>query len=107
MQYVFYVRCFGRLSPPYPGLVEHSEQTCNGSQKGNTFYEGRSQDHVGTNFVSSFRLAGNTFYSAFTDLSDTDTGTDGGETCADCAITRLCYIQQSCHQRHDTWFYNE
>jgi hypothetical protein len=106
MQYVF-LRAPLRFSFIKPsGLFNCNEQTCNGSQKGNAFYECRGQDHVGTNVIRSFGLAGDTFYSAFTDLADTDTGTDGGETCTNCAITGLRYIQQSCHQRHDTWVYN-
>jgi hypothetical protein len=82
-------------------VSEYSEQTCYGSQKGNTFYEGRSQDHVGANVIRSFRLTGNCVYSAFTDLSDTDAGTDRGKTCTKCTITGLDHIsQQSGHQRH-------
>ena len=54
----------------------------------------------------SFGLAGDAFYGAFTDLTDTDTGADGGKTCTDCAITGLNYIQQSDHQRHILGFYN-
>lgn len=88
------------------GLFNRNEQTGNGSQKGNAFYKCRGQDHVATNVIRSFGLAGNTLYSALSDLADTNTGTDGGETCTNCAITGLRYIQQSCHQRHDTWVYN-
>jgi hypothetical protein len=89
-----------------PRLFNGNEQTCYGSQKGNAFYQSRGQDHVGTNVVRSFRLTGDAFNGALTDLSDTDTGTDCGKTCANCAIPGLDF-QQSCHQRHDTWFYNE
>ncbi len=88
----FYVRVVRNSCIKPSGLFNCNEQTCYGSEKGNAFYECRGQDHVGTNVIRSFRLAGDTFYSAFTDLSDTDTGTDGGETCANCAITRLSYI---------------
>jgi hypothetical protein len=86
-------------------FCEYSEQTCHGSKKGNTFYEGRSEDHVSTNVVRSFGLAGDGFYSAFTDLSDTDTGTYSGEACANCAITRLYSVQQCGHQHHDSWVF--
>jgi hypothetical protein len=92
MQYGFYVR----------SLFYCNEQTRHSSQKGNAFYQGRGQDHVGTNVVRSFRLAGDGFYSAFTDLTDTDTGTNRGKTCAYRAITGLSNVQQSCHQRHLT-----
>ena len=74
--------------------MENRKQTCNGSQKGNTFYQGRGEDHVGTNVVRSFRLAGDAFHGAFTDLTDTDTCAYGGETCADSAVTGLSYIQK-------------
>jgi hypothetical protein len=87
-------------------LTEYRKQTGNGSQKGNPFDQGRSQDHVSTNVVRSFRLAGNGVYSAFTDLTDTDTGTDSGKTCTQSTITGLYYVQQNGHQRHLIWFYN-
>ena len=89
MQYDFYV-----LTPQKHAdhcLFENSEQTCYSSQKGNPFNQRHGQDHVGTNVVRSFRLAGNGFYSSFTDLSDTDTGTYSGKTCAYCTITRLYF----------------
>jgi hypothetical protein len=98
MQYHFYVRTCR--------LFEYSQQTCHSSQKGNTFYERRSQDHVRTNVVRSFRLAGNGFYGSFTDQTDTDTGTDCGEACTNGAKSGL-RIQQSDHQRHVLGFYNE
>jgi hypothetical protein len=95
MQCVFYV----------PSLfLEYGKQTRYGSQQGNALYQCSSQDHVGTNVVRSFRLAGNGFYGPFTDLSDTDTGAYSGKTCANRTIPRLYHIQQNCHQRHDTWF---
>lgn len=94
MQYNSYVRS---------RLMEHGKQTCYGSQKGNPFDQRRCEDHVGTNVVRSFRLAGNAFYGAFTDLTDTDTCTNGGKTCADSTITGL-YFQQNCHQCHNTCF---
>jgi hypothetical protein len=93
MQYgFFYVR----------SLFYCYEQTRHSSQKGNTFYKGRGQDHVCTNVVRSFRLAGYSFYSALTDLTDTDTGTNRGKTCTYSTITGLSNVQQSCHQRHLT-----
>jgi len=82
-------------------LLEYCEQTSNGSQKGNTLNQSRSQDHVSTNVVRSFRLAGNGVNSAFTDLSNTDTGTDRGKTCTQCTITGLNNISQEIHHhRH-------
>jgi hypothetical protein len=89
MQYVFtcVTTQIGLVKPIR--LLNCDEQTCYGSQKGNAFDECRRQDHVGTNVICSFRLAGNTLYSAFTNLADTDTGTDGREACANCAISGL------------------
>ena len=84
MQYVFYVL----------RLFEYSEQTCYGSQKGNTFYEGRSQDHVSTNVVRSFRLTGNGVNCSLTDLADTDTSANSSEASAQSAITWLNHISQ-------------
>jgi len=84
MQYVFL-----RALP-----LEYSEQTGNGSQKGNTFYESRSQDHVCTNVVRSFRLTGNGVNCSLTDLADTDTSTNSSEACAKGAITGLNHISQ-------------
>jgi hypothetical protein len=54
-------------------LHEHCKNTCDNGKKCNTFYQRGSKDHVCTNVVHSLRLAGNTFYGAFTDLTDTDT----------------------------------
>jgi hypothetical protein len=81
-------------------LRKYSEQTGNGGQKGNPFDQGRSQDHVSTNVIRSFGLAGNGVNSTFTDLTDTDTGTDSGEACTQRTVTGLNYIQQSRHHRH-------
>jgi len=74
-------------------LAEYRKQTGNGGEKGNTFYESCGQDHVTANVVRSFRLTGNGVYCAFTDLADTDTGTDGCKTCTQCTVTRLHYIR--------------
>jgi hypothetical protein len=74
-------------------LFEHGKQTCYGSQKSNAFDQGRSKDHVGTNVIRCFGLAGDSFYGALTDLTDTDTGTDSGEARPNGTITRLYHIQ--------------
>ena len=87
-------------------LVENRKQTCNGSKKGNPFHERRGEDHVGPNFVRSFRLAGDAFHGAFTNLTDTDTCAYGRKTRTDSTVTGLSYIcQKSYHQRHNTWFF--
>jgi len=60
-------------------------QTCNGSEKGNTFYQGRSQDHVCTNVVGSLRLACNCLNCTFTYLANADTCANCGKTGANSA----------------------
>lgn len=55
---------------------QYSQDTCDNREQGNTLYESGSQDHVRTDVVRSFRLTGDAFYSTFTDLTDTDTGTN-------------------------------
>ncbi len=88
------------------GLLEHREQTGHRSEKGDPFHQRRSEDHVGTNVVRSFGLAGDAFYGTFTDLTDTDTGADRGKTCADGTKTGLSNVrQQSHHQCHNTCFF--
>jgi hypothetical protein len=72
--------------------MEYGQQTCYRSQEGNTLDQRRSQDHVLTNLTGCFRLAGNAFNGALTYLSDTDTGPDRGQTCADRAKAGLCNI---------------
>ena len=47
-----------------------------------------------TNFVRSFRLAGDAFNGAFTDLTDTDTCAYGRKTRTDSTVTGLSYICQ-------------
>src|SRR6185312_10736714 len=83
---------------------KHSEQTGNGGQEGNPFDQRRGQDHVGTNVVCSFRLAGDAFDGALADQADTDARADGRETGADSTQAGLNYIQQSCHQHHNSGF---
>jgi hypothetical protein len=61
-------------------LHEHREDTCDYCKQCNTFYEGCSKNHVGTDVVHGFRLTGDSFYRAFTNLTDTDTCSDGSET---------------------------
>jgi hypothetical protein len=73
-------------------LLEDREKTCNGGQKGNPFHQRCGQDHVAANFTRCFRLAGNGFNGSLTDLTDTDTGTDSGKTCADRTIAWLYHI---------------
>jgi hypothetical protein len=60
----------------FVGLFEYSQQTCYRSEKSNPFYERSRQDHVCTNVVGRFRLTRDRINSTFTNLTDTDTGTD-------------------------------
>jgi hypothetical protein len=84
MQYIFLrASHFADATCVASGLfAEYSQKTCYGSEKGNTFYQSGRQDHVSTNLICGFRLTGDTFYSAFTDLTDTDTGTDCSKACS-------------------------
>ena len=65
-------------------LQYHCKEAYDDRKQGSTFYKGRSQDHVCTNVIRCFWLTGNRFNSAFTDLTDTDTGTDSSKTCTNC-----------------------
>lgn len=82
--------------------LEYSQQTSYSGQQGNTFYEGGSQDHSTADVVSSFRLAGDAFSSAFTNLTNTDTSANSGQTSTD-STTEVAHanIQQNVHQLHN------
>ncbi len=54
-------------------LNEHCQDTCDNREQGNTLNERSCQDHVGTDVVDRFWLAGNSLNRTFTDLTDTDT----------------------------------
>jgi len=60
------------------GLNEHSQDTCDNREEGNTLNECGSQDHVSTDVVDGFGLAGNCLNSTLTDLTDTDTSANCG-----------------------------
>ncbi len=66
-----------------PGLLQHHQQTYHHRKEGSTFHESGGQDHVGAQVVDGFRLAGHGLNCVTTDATDTDTGTNSGETSAE------------------------
>ena len=54
---------------------------CEDRGETNTFNKRRCNQHRCLNLSVSFRLTGNRFHCATADHSDTDTGTDNGQTC--------------------------
>jgi hypothetical protein len=64
-----------------------SEQTGDNTEQRNTLDEGSRQDHRGTDITGSFWLTSDAFCSAFTDLTDTDTGSESSDTSAYSAQT--------------------
>jgi len=76
------------ISKQAMGLPSHAALFCNGDkqthdagEQSDTFDEGGCQNHVHTDVASCFRLACDGGHGIFTDVTDTDTGADGGETC--------------------------
>jgi hypothetical protein len=63
-------------------VLEDGKQTDDHGEEGNTFDESGSDNHSGTDSTSGFGLTCNAFHCALTDFADTETGTDGGKTCA-------------------------
>lgn len=63
-------------------LLENGKQTNDHCEEGNTFDKSSSDNHSGTDSTCGFGLAGNAFHCALADFTDTKTGSDGGETCA-------------------------
>jgi hypothetical protein len=83
--------------------LEHSQQTSNSGQQGNTFYEGCSKDHSTTDVVSSLRLAGDAFSSTTANLANTDASANSGQASTNGATQVAgAYIQQNVHQLHDS-----
>ena len=70
---VLWMQCFFAKAC---SLFQYSKKTCDNREKGNTLNESGSQDHVRTNVISSLWLTRNRFYCTFTNLTDTNTGTD-------------------------------
>ena len=64
------------------GWINPQQGNHHGKQ-GYTFYQGRSDNHVGTNITNGFRLTGDGFQGATTDTAYTDTGSYGCQTGAD------------------------
>ncbi len=64
------------------------------ANQGSTLHESGCQDHVCADIACCFRLACNTFYCFTTDLTDTKTCADYGQTCTNCCVhNALIYIE--------------
>jgi len=59
------------------------EQTDHNGEQGDTLDKSGGQDHVGTDVTGHFRLAGNGRHGITANVTNTETGTDGGETGTD------------------------
>ena len=64
-------------------LLNCDKQTYHDGEQGDTFNQGGSQDHVGTNVTSHFRLTGDGGHSVLTNVTDTETGANGCQTSTD------------------------
>ena len=85
----------------YTDLQYDGEDTGDNPEQRHTLYEGGSQDHVCTDIAHGFRLAGNRFDGALTDLANTYTGAKRSKTGADSAArlgnaSACSYKQISC-----------
>ena len=67
-----------------------AEECDNGSEQGNTLDQGGCHDHVGKQFAHHLWLTGHGVHSLTTNLTNSQTSTNGCETCAYCG-TQLCY----------------
>src|SRR5690606_2452965 len=61
-------------------LQHYCQQTCDNAEQGHTLYQRRGQDHVCTDVVSSFGLAGDGFQRALTDVTYTNTSSNSSDT---------------------------
>ena len=68
-------------------LQYDGQDTCDNPEQSHTFYEGGCQDHVRTDITRCFRLTGDAFNSATTDLTDTYACAESCETCANGATS--------------------
>jgi len=64
-------------------LLEDNQQADNHCEEGNTFNESGGDDHGGTDVATSLGLASHTFHGTLTNLTNTETGTNGGQTGSD------------------------
>jgi hypothetical protein len=61
-------------------LFQYSQQTSDNAEQRNTLYEGSCQDHCRTDVTGSFWLASDRLNRTFTDLTDTNTGSQSSDT---------------------------
>ena len=64
-------------------LLEDDQQADNHCEEGNTFNKSGGNDHGRTDVATSLRLTGHTFHSALTNLTNTQTGTNGSQNGSD------------------------
>ena len=64
-------------------LLDDGQKADNHGEECNTFNEGGCNDHGRTDVATSFWLTGHTFHSTLTNLTDTQTCSDSGQTCSD------------------------
>jgi len=65
------------------GLAEYSQQTDHLTKEGYPLDEGCGQDHCTANVAGSLGLTGDRLNGRSSQTTDTHTGTDGSQTCAD------------------------
>mgnify|MGYP006988832461 CR=1 FL=1 len=73
-----------RVPHPYTvvGLcLEGNQQTDNHGEEGDTFDEGSSDNHSGSDITTSFRLTGHTFHCSLTDFTDTQACANSSQAC--------------------------
>ncbi len=64
-------------------LLEDNQQADNDCEEGNTFNQCGGDNHGRTDVATSLRLTGHAFHGTLTNLTNTQTRTDGGETGSD------------------------
>src|SRR5688572_16043745 len=79
--------CFGCSNV---SLKNHSKETYDDRKQCCSFYQCGSKDHVAADIVQCFRLTGDRFNSAFTDLAYADACSHSCKTCTYCS-TCVCY----------------
>ena len=67
-----------------------AEECDTGCEQGNTLNQSGCHNHVREQFAHHLRLTGHSIHSLTTDSSNSQTSTNGCETCAYCG-TQLCY----------------
>ena len=66
-----------------PNLLEDDEQAKHNGEEGDAFHQSGGDNHRRADGATGFGLTGNAFHGALTDFTNTDTGTNGGQTGSD------------------------